>query len=309
MSTENDRASTFIARLLSNPALKRFTPLQKEEQILQFLANNSSQLLPTLSSPAYFPGKSWPEVFTVLVTSLYSTIDTVLLPDIDRLAKERIDAGFLSFLGHEGLPADKAQDEAVALLKDMLQSNLARRSFTGAYSALVFNFADSYIDEVYRSRSYVHFELTKVQRLRMSKEEVKSYINTTLLLMPAIYATGAAERSPHSNSSASNVPKKFADKVFESVSGRLTHVPEPMLRSALDANVSFGENRFIEATSRIAAICAARCRNYLPGMRVDRGADTPDKSWMNIARRNFRFYGFDIKMVDEFYRIAAENGW
>jgi hypothetical protein len=42
---------------------------------------------------------------------------------------------------------------------------------------------------------------------------------------------------------------------------------------------------------------------------VDRGADTPDKSWFSIARRNFKFYGYDVKMIDEFYKIAAENGW
>ena len=43
--------------------------------------------------------------------------------------------------------------------------------------------------------------------------------------------------------------------------------------------------------------------------RVDRGAESPDKSWFSIARRNYKFYGFDIKMLDELYKTAAENGW
>ena len=307
MSTDNDRASAFIARLLDNPALARFTPLQKEEQILQFLAGNQPQLMPTLTSPAFFPDRSWNEIFSILASSLYSTVDAILLPDLERLVAERVDFGFLSFLGHEQTDAARISNQILTFLRGILESNFARRGFTGPYSALTFDFADAYIDEVYRSRSYVHFELTKVQRLRMSKEEVKSYINLTILLKAAIYATGAVERTRER--SASNVPKHFAEKVYQAIREPLALLPEQVLKSALDANVSFSENRFIEATSRIAAICAARCRNFQPGLTVDRGADTPDKSWMSIARRNYRFYGFDIKMVDEFYRIAAENGW
>ena len=65
----------------------------------------------------------------------------------------------------------------------------------------------------------------------------------------------------------------------------------------------------METTSRIASIFSMRCKNYKPYNKVDRGAESPDKSWFNIARRNFKFYGFDIKMLDEFYKIAAENNW
>jgi hypothetical protein len=89
----------------------------------------------------------------------------------------------------------------------------------------------------------------------------------------------------------------------------LKTLPEEVLKSAVNSNVSFFENKFIEATARLTALFAARCRIYNPTVTVDRGADTPDKSWFSIARRNFKFYGYDVKMIDEFYKIAAENGW
>jgi hypothetical protein len=44
-------------------------------------------------------------------------------------------------------------------------------------------------------------------------------------------------------------------------------------------------------------------------MVVDRGADSPDKSWFNVSRRNARWRGLDVSMLDELYTIAAENGW
>jgi len=82
-----------------------------------------------------------------------------------------------------------------------------------------------------------------------------------------------------------------------------------VIRSGVNANVSYLENRFIEATARLAAVFSARCRAFQPNVRVDRGADTPDKSWLSIARRNYKFYGFDVKILDELYSIAAESGW
>ncbi|MFW5718164.1 MAG: hypothetical protein ACOC0E_12050, partial [Spirochaetota bacterium] len=79
--------------------------------------------------------------------------------------------------------------------------------------------------------------------------------------------------------------------------------------SGVNANVSYVENRFIEATARLAAVFSARARSYQPNVDVDRGADSPDKSWLSVARRNYRFYGFDLKLLDELYSIATENGW
>ena len=86
-------------------------------------------------------------------------------------------------------------------------------------------------------------------------------------------------------------------------------LPEEVLSSAVHANVSFLENPGLEATSRISSIISAMSKNFKPGQKIDRGADTPDKSWLSVSRRNFRYYGYDIKIIDEFYIIAAENGW
>ena len=59
MSEENDKAKLFVSRLLSNPTLITLNPLQKEEQILSFMEINAPQLLPTLSSQAFFVSHGW----------------------------------------------------------------------------------------------------------------------------------------------------------------------------------------------------------------------------------------------------------
>jgi hypothetical protein len=90
---------------------------------------------------------------------------------------------------------------------------------------------------------------------------------------------------------------------------QLGSLPESLLRSGLNSNISFLEDSSTETTARLVAIFSLRCQDYKPMAKIDRGADSPDKSWLSVARRNYKFYGFDIMMLDELYKIAGENGW
>jgi hypothetical protein len=141
----------------------------------------------------------------------------------------------------------------------------------------------------------------------MSKEEIKNLIKASLLLKNTVHilsmGVGSHERA------SGIVQKQFADKVLQTLKTQLKLLPEALLRSGLNSNISFLENPNMETTSRLTAIFAFRCQNYKSTAKVDRGAVSPDKSWFNIARRNYKFYGFDVKMLDELYKIAGENGW
>ena len=78
MELEQQKANQFIERLLANPALTQLTPLQKEEQIIQFLKANIQQLYPTLSSAAFFPGKNPLQIQELLYFSLSQLINNNL---------------------------------------------------------------------------------------------------------------------------------------------------------------------------------------------------------------------------------------
>lgn len=309
MSAEEQKAQAFISRLLSNPALQGYTPLQMEEQIIQFLHANGAQLAPTLASPAFFSGKSWNQIVALLLGSLMKQIDAALIPSIQKIVDERIGFTFLSHLRNQAAGADQVKTQVATFVTGLLQKPDARRAFTGAHTALHYRFLDRYMEAFWARHSYIHFELTKVQRLRMSKEEIKSMIETTLLLKPVVFMMTTATGGLPTEQTATIVQNQFAEKVFTAAQKQLNLLPDQVIKSAVNASISFLENRFIEATSRIAAVLAARCRDFQPNVQVDRGADTPDKSWFSIARRNYKFYGFDIKMLDEFYQIAAEHGW
>ena len=307
MSSVNPKATAFVGRLLQNPALKALTPLQREEQIMQFFQVNARQLYPTLSAPAFFPNQNWEQISSHLIGALMSDTDTHLETGLESLIKDRLDLSFIQFIRQQNMPQAKIKEDLYEFIRQVLSKREIRHDFLGSYSALHYRYVDRYIDQAFERNEYVHFELTKVQRLRMGKEEIKNFIGVSLILKPMIHVLS------HGNSAAepagATVQVQFIEKVVAALAGKLSALPEAVIRSGVYGNGSFGENRSMDATSRIAAILSAMCRNARPNVKVDRGAVTADKSWINIARRNYKFYGFDVKMLDEFYKIAGENGW
>ena len=313
MAQQDEKAALFTKRLLANPTLKYLPPLLREEQILQFLQVNARQLYPTLSSGAFFPGMNWEQIAGILQSALITEIDSSLLPGVTNLVEDDVDLAFIQFLRQQNMPQDRVKRDIVAFVHGILKRPEGRREYVGAYNAIGFSIVGRYIDEFFDRRSYVHFELTKVQRLRMSKEEVKNFVKLSLLLKPTIFVVASAvsggKTEQPGGASGRTVQMQFIEKTFAILKDKLPVLPDQVLKSALHANGSFLENRSMEATARLSAVFSSMCRNHRPNMKIDRGADTADKSWINIARRNYKFNGFDVKMLDEFYKTAAENGW
>ncbi len=309
MEDEYKVGSQFVLRLLENPALTSFSPLQKEQHIINFLKLNISQLYPTLSSANYFPGKSKDQIFNIVYESLKQIINKSLFPHLEKMINENIDFSFISSLTGSNGSKNEMSVQLFTFLQKLLQKNTARINFLGPLTALDLAMSDKYIDESFLRRSYLHFELTKVQKLSLTQEEIKNLIKLSLLLKTSVNLLAVEGEVNSQEVRTTAVQNQFADKVFIALKEQLTCLPPEALKSALRSNISFLETQDVEATARIAAIFAARCSNFRPFSKIDRGADTPDKSWFNIARRNYKFYGFDSKMLDEFYKIAAENGW
>lgn len=300
-----EQAKKFIKHLFSNPALSAIIPLQREEQIIQFLSQNSKVLAPTLTR-VQFPGQSWSQVLSELLSSLREITDGLMFPLLEEQLS-RLSFSFISLLGnYQASPAINTQ--IINLLKKLLAKKEPREIFIGSHAAVHYGVVSRYVDAIFDEKSYIHFELTKVEKLKMGKEEIKNMLSLVVLLRPAIYLI-TPEFGTYSGSMGGVVRSSFTEKVFPTLKKELPSLPEPVLKSVLNSYVSFEENNRIEATARLASILSQRCRTYKPNIKVDKGAETPDKSWFYAVRKNYRRYGFDIKMLDELYKISAEYGW
>ena len=313
MSVENEKAHAFVQHLFSNPSLRQYTPLQREQQIKQFLDMNSQALLPTLTSGGFFPGQDWQRIVGVLMASTRQKTDMLFTVDIRDLISHKINFNFLKEFGVSTLNYDQVQEEMLGVINSMLASPRARQLLSGCYVAALHSLFNRYLQISYNRQTYVHFEFTKVQKLTVALEHLLDMMRVILLLMPAVWIIVEDEYSMSGDGGGDMAQVSLSPQLIERavtyIKDRVTLIPEEIIRSAVNANVSFAENSSIEATSRVAAIFTARSKNYQSHQKTDRGAESPDKSWLYIARRNHKYYGFDSKMLEEFYSIASEGGW
>jgi hypothetical protein len=165
------------------------------------------------------------------------------------------------------------------------------------------------MEKIFQRQKYISFELRKVQRLKISSNEISDLVKATLLIRPAVQFFTPGGQSASSGRNLILVSPAFAAKVAKEAGRSLSLMPESVVKAGVNSSLSFQDNPYMESTARLAAVFAHRCRNLKPGMKVDRGAESSDKSWFNVARKNYKFYGFDLDMLVELHGIAAENGW
>lgn len=307
---ESEKAHSFVQHLYSNPSLQQYTPLQREDQIAQFLSQNSDTLLPTLSSSQFFPGYSWDKIVKMVFTLVRERTDQLFATDIRELISQRINFDFLRAYGISSVNYDQVQEQLLKVLDEIMRHSRSRQALIGSHVAILYNVFSRYLRISFALKRYVHFEFTKVQKLTLSVDQLPDMLKVVLLLMPIIWVF-VEQAFPESTAhvTSSNISDSVLEKALDYLVQTVTLLPESILKSAVYGNVSFANDNQIDATSRAAAIFAARCRNYHPSMKIDRGAESADKSWFYIAKRNYKFYGFDDKMLEEFYSVASEEKW
>jgi len=308
MGTEQDKASAFVTRLWENPSLSGLSPLQKEEQLYQFLEANSAVLEPTLSSPAFFPKLPWPRILVLLKTALTEVSDRTLLSLIDETLKNNMNFGFVQHMSSKSTRTESAKSQLTDFVKRMSGKPSSRRELTGPLMGVSSGLVDKYMEEIFSRQKYVSFELRKVQRLKINTDEIANMIKAAMLIRPYVRYF-SSESSFSSQQHLLVISPAFASKVLEELMKSISLIPEPVLQSAVSSMLSFQDNPHIKGTARLATLFSHRSKYLRPGMTVDKGAETSDKSWFSIARKNYKIHGFDLDMLVELQSIAAENGW
>lgn len=306
--SEKEKAIQFVSRLKSNPALVGLQELQCEEQLKQFLRINGAQLQPTLSSPAFFNGMEWNNIISLLTETIVETATENILKDVDLILCNDIK---YTFLGSFEKKATKEQIVPIlrVLIQRILANPISRKVFSSCYTAIKTSIVTKYIQRSMDRNKYISFELRKVQKLKLADyKDAVGYIHLNLLLKPLVYLYAGSEDDLGQTKSGL-VLNNYAQNVLSKLIAEYPGLPIEMFRSALNSSISFQENNKTEATARAASIMSGRSEQYNPNLKVDRGAETPDKSWFNIARKNYKFNGLDNDMLSEFYNISTENWW
>ena len=299
MEPERARAAAVAVRLLASPALTGLSPLEKEEQALLLLRSRAAEMAELLAGRGYLPGLSRERSRKLLLEELRRESDRELEPLLDALVARDGTFPFAARLQNTPIAGERCRKEMASLLARLLQSERARAALSAPLAAVQRDLPGRYLPVCFADQKYVHFELIKMERLRLGAGETASLVRAALLLRAGIFLTGTPQ--------SGGLGPRYASEAQALLRGELKSLPQAALRSAVMSHLPCQGNPLLPASARLTALFAAAAR--AGAARPARGALPPECSWWGVARRNASFHGLDETMLEEMRGIAARNGW
>lgn len=312
MQKHREKMKEFVSRLWTNPGIKDVPAARRENQILGFLKDNSSQLQSALARPELFQGLKWEDTMRMLLFELTETAVESLHPALDRVVDDIASSGVLD---------QKKGDSAVGLdvdrlkgfLHRLLRSKAVRDQFTAVLQTVTGGFIERYLSCIYERRGVMFNEMIRRDHATVERPAVIAYMEMSSLLRPLYWHKF---QSPSGGQLSLEVVKQD-NRMFEKLKKDLLALladevgafPSVFLDDAMDCARGINDFREISGSARFLGILVARAQEYDSLQKQDRGAETPDKSWFSINRRTAKYYGYDIRFLEEFYQIAGEKGW
>ena len=311
---EKNKIRGFVDHLLNLPNIKNEQLLVAEGLILNFISANVNQLKTTFKTPQFFPNLEWSNVFQELLSNLYERVCANVLG----VFNEFIDGTEFTALNREGnlnFPAAFQKEKLSSFLQNLFKNREARFNFSSVYNIFQFEIIEKYIGEIFSRREVIYNELVRVQKTHLECDDYIVFLKTLLLVKNAgflkIPLAGDASNPVNLAESAKTPGKmhKLIDSLAANVRQGLPVLSDKAIKLALKSNLRESLSDIQAASSRLLYILSMRFHNYKPVEVIDRGAESPDKSWFAIVRKNAESYGFDKKMLEELYRIAGDNSW
>ncbi|MDH4199308.1 MAG: hypothetical protein OEV66_02920 [Spirochaetia bacterium] len=312
MDTERYKMREFLGKLWMNPALQKATLDKKENQVLAFLRDNQAQLQKIFAQNDYFPNLSWNDAVKLLLTELVDKLLETITPKINLISQSIFSPAILkAFDASAEINPDKFKN----FLIEQMRVKTLRDHYLSSIQIISLNYYSNYIPLAVERHKYIYNELLRHDRLKIDTTLLPSYISLATLFRPLFhYPIKYRDDSDESASLAkATTDRKLYDTLLQKlrvqIYNEIGNIPEVIFLPGIQSNLMLADFPEISGSARLIAVLAARSADYIPVEKRDRGAESPDKSWFQINRRNAKIYGLDADMMDELYQIAGEKGW
>ena len=306
----------FIAHLLSSPGVKNENILVGESMIYNFIAQNREQLKTTFKGANFFPHLSSDEALKALVSELYAKVSTESLESVYSFIEEA-NFDFLNALpGARQFPASFHKETIRTFITSLFKNRDVRANFAPIYNMYRYNIIERYLAEIFQRRDYLYNELVRVQKTYLEVDDYITYMKLLLLVKNSVYIkvplSPAEPDRKYSLTDSIKMPGKiiqYFEMLKQELHPLIPDLNDRTITFAIKSNLNDSMTELEESSSRFIYILSSRFHSYKPLGKIDRGAESPDKSWFAIARKNAKLFGFDKHMIDELYRIAGDNNW
>ncbi|MBU1078292.1 MAG: hypothetical protein KKH98_13425 [Spirochaetes bacterium] len=316
MDQSKDKMMQFIAHLMSNDNVRNEPILNAEQLIINFISKNLPVLKQTLTSPQFFPDLSIEDTLQLLLSALRDKVLDETKPEMYKYIENINFNALNSIEGSETIAQEFLKEKFIQFLDVILTHKEVRHHSNCILNILKYGIIEKYIKEIFARREFMYNELVKVQKNSIEEVEYVNYLKTLMLIKNAAYIkvpfSGAAETKSLNITDIQKVPKlydKFFSLIEDNVIKSIPGLNKNIIRMAMKANCRQENTELEDASARFLYIMSSRFQEYKHFDKIDRGAETPDKSWFNIAKKNAEFQGYDKRMIDELYKISADNSW
>ena len=314
------RAKEIAHRFLNNSNLSSLPLLRKEEEIVTFVVKNRVSLEQVLKKEPAFAGMSYEEIEKAVLDA----VQQVAIDEASRLVNDIFSMPDIDFTEFSGLIGVMTGDELTfrddfrELFLQLVASRPFRRFASGVLYGLRYGVIQRYMSYgVFNRKGRLYTELIRVDKLPVSTPPALSgYIGVLLLLkafmmirIPIMIGSNKHFLNYLDALEVKADKNAYIDTFINLMKKKVKKFPAGIVKPLEDSFKDQNEVKELSGTGKVLSVMYERLLDYNPYVKVHRGAETPDKSWFNSARRNYKYYGFDIALLDEFYLIASENEW
>jgi len=319
MYTDNDKIKmkSFVQRLIHNPTLRSEPKIIAEENIINFFSQNIDALKATFSSKDYFPHLNWLDIQNLFYELLVDEIDLDLIPYLNNLIRHNINFQFMNAVLNTQFKEKNYFEDITEILSKAIHRFEIRRNLIAIINIFENNVIDKYMNQAFEKRAYIAREINFVEKLKLPLDMIINLIKTIMLL--GLFGFIRSELNNTTfiqkiEAKSLNIigyqnQKTYFQKAINQYFENANCFTYEIIEKGIYIHLNFTEDKTIPASSRISKIFLIFGKNYKTKVKIDRGADTFEKSWFQAQRKNYKYFGFDIDILDEFYRIAAENYW
>jgi len=304
----------FVLSLLSSDKMQGLAPFAAEKQVLAFVKNNPQQFQSILTSEKLYPSMPVQDSFNLFRKTLTQLVVHETLSSLENEFLANLKFDFL-------LKYQQIYDEAtlrsliLSFLKLLFNNATVRDNFISVYYLFKFNFFEKYITKAYQRKEYIYNELFKVSQHGFKQDESLNLLKFLSCLRVIVFMPVPIDSSKKkivnyfTETVSPDEKKKYLQIVLNYLRQKIPNIDQTLFLLAIHSFLPAEKVKLEFSFSRVLSVLGLRAQEFVPVVKLDKGADTPDKSWFNIARKNYDLYGFDFKLVEEFFKIAADEGW
>ncbi len=309
----------FIQQLLNSKAIKSLTPLEKEDAVVAFISMNEPTLQARFSSAEYFPNMDWANVRSELYKTLGESITEELRPRLDLMITSfNVDwkAKYTDFM----VADDKFKANLSALAAKLAGRANSRRNYGRIVEFISHGVIQPYLMAAYQNTRYVSTGLSRFDQVNFkSPDEAMSFFFAAMQFMPLFDITlpmkvimpqysGPTGKSVSFRETEDNsvLRQNFIMKIKEIMNKEFPGISPYFVEIITKSQYLSEDAENIPYTSKVLKIIYNFARDWKASKR-ERGAESFNASWFNVARINYKFYAYDLGTLDEFYNITIEE--